>query len=61
LGVAVLAVAAPLAIVGVGLLLAALFIVLREQLGLAGAAAITGLVMLLLVGGLVWLFKMLIR
>ncbi|HYE61940.1 MAG TPA: phage holin family protein [Phycisphaerales bacterium] len=57
LGFAVLLAAAPLAVVGLGLLLAALFWALREPLGQPAAAAITGVVTLCLCGGLLWLYK----
>jgi hypothetical protein len=57
LGFAVLLAAAPLAVAGLGLLLAALFWALSGPMGQPAAAAITGLVTLAVCGGLLWLFK----
>lgn len=57
MGLAVLLAAAPLAVIGVGLLLAALYWALREQVGQPAAAAITGAVTLAVCGGLLWLYK----
>ncbi len=61
LGLAVLLATAPLVVAGVGLLLAALFMALRDPLGQPAAAAITGVVTLGVSGGLLWLFKTLTR
>jgi hypothetical protein len=61
LGAAVLLVAAPLGIAGLCLLLLALFLVLRDSVGTAGAAAITGVVTLAVTGVLIWLFKFLTK
>lgn len=61
LGAAVLLVAAPLGIAGLLLLLLALFLVLRDSIGPAGAAAITGVVTLAVTGVLVWLFRSLTK
>ena len=57
MGFAVLLAVAPLAVVGLGLLLAALFWAVEEPLGRPAAAAITGVVALSLCGGLLWLYK----
>jgi hypothetical protein len=57
LGLGVILAAAPLALGGLGLLLAALFLALREPVGPAGAAAIAGVIALGLSGGLLWLYK----
>lgn len=57
LGFAVLMATAPLVVIGVGLLLAALFLALREPIGQPAAAAVTGVVTLAVSGGLLWLFR----
>jgi len=58
LGAALLIVAAPLAILGLTLLLGSIYLGLRHaELHPAGATAITGIVTLAVAGVLVWLFK----
>jgi hypothetical protein len=57
LGFAVLLATAPLVMIGLCLLLAALFLALREPIGQPAAAAITGVVTLAVSGGLLWIFK----
>jgi hypothetical protein len=57
LGFAVLLAMAPLAVAGLGLLLASLFWALRGPMGQSASAAITGVVTLGVCGGLLWLFK----
>jgi hypothetical protein len=57
LGAAILIAAAPLAFLGVALLLLSIFLGLREPMGNAGAAAITGVVALAIAGVLVLVFR----
>jgi hypothetical protein len=57
IGLAVLLGAAPLAIAGLGLLLAALYMGLRGPIGPAGAAALTGVVTLAVAGGMLWVYR----
>ena len=58
LGAALLIVAAPLAILGLSLLLASVYLGLRgAEMSPAAAAAITGFITLGVTGVLVWLFK----
>jgi hypothetical protein len=62
LGAAVLVVAAPLAVAGLSLLLASIYLALRgADMSPAGATAITGAVTLLAAGLLIWLFKTLTK
>jgi hypothetical protein len=58
LGAAVLIVAAPLAILGLTLLLLAVYLGLRgAELSPAGAAAVTGIITLAVTGALIWIFR----
>jgi hypothetical protein len=57
LSLALLLGAAPLVILGLCLLLASLYLALRGTISPAGAAAVTGLVTLMVAGGMLWSFK----
>ncbi len=59
LALAVLAVLAPLAIIGLALLFLSLYLGVEGQWGQPAAAAITGVVTLVVCGGLLWIFKLL--
>lgn len=59
LGIAVLFIVAPLAILGLAMLFVAMFLGLKEGVGAPWAAAMTGAATLLVCGGLLWLFKVL--